>query len=127
MQKSRKKWGFVPENPITRFLYSRSLIRAATESLTDSLSSVERLLLRTVMVTPMVTVAHDGKHTPNTAIVVEDTHSLTVSGSVLGSVQGVERLSNEDRVQIEKVFHFFLCAYFSRAEVGCQAETWIST
>ena len=58
------------------------------------------------MVSPMVPVVHDGEDTPNTAIVVEDTHSLTVSGTVRGSVQGAERLSNEDRVQIEKVFHF---------------------
>ena len=124
---SREKWGFVPENPITRFLYSRSLIRATTESLTDSLSRVERLFLRAVMVTPTVPVVHDGEDTPNTAIVFEDTHSLTLSGTVRGSVQGVERLSNEDRVQIEEVFHFFLCAYYSRAKGECQAETWIST
>ena len=79
------------------------------------------------MVTPVVTVVHKGKRTPNTAIVVEDTHSLTISGRVSGSVQGAERLSNKNRVQIEEVFHFFLCAYYSRAEGGCQAETEIST
>jgi hypothetical protein len=58
------------------------------------------------MVTPVVTVSHHGQPTPNTAIVVEDTHSLTLSGQVRGSVQGAERLCNEDRVQIEKGFHF---------------------
>jgi hypothetical protein len=80
------------------------------------------------MVTPTVTVSHHREATPNTAIVVEDTHSLTIARvEVRGSVQGAERLSNEDRVQIEKGFHFFLCAYYSRAEGECQAETEIST
>ena len=67
---SREKWGFVPENPITRFLYSRSLIRATTESLTDSLSRVVRLSLGTAMVSPMVPVVHDGEDTANTTVVV---------------------------------------------------------
>ena len=60
------------------------------------------------MVTPMVSIVHKGKHTPNTAVVVEYAHSLTVSVRVRGSVQDAERLSNKNRVQIEKVFHFFL-------------------
>ena len=60
------------------------------------------------MVTPMVSIVHKGKHTPNTAVVVEYAHSLTVSVRVRGSVQDAERLCNEDRVKIEKVFHFFL-------------------
>ena len=71
----------------------------------NPLRRIIRLLLRTVMVTPMATIRHQRKRTTYISVVVENFHSLAVSSKRRRSVQDAERLCNENRVKIKKVFH----------------------